>query len=424
MSAKVSTRTVRKIIRAGAIVGSTAPAQGLVEEVRDAGLHSGAVADALASAPQRRRTDMLKSRLDVLREELAAPTQAPRNSGASAMPASDPPSEAFPSTRLLDPSRDRARDLRLPREMEIRGRRRQLEGLQGELRMKEGDANEVLQGIQHISSELEVLEAALTRDFIPKHSQRQLISPRNFFCDRLFHVKSRSAPRAPHLEFQLDARSADGPRYVGPELRQRDGLVFMALLNLCRDYRVGKQACFSVVSMADALWGAYNGQRRALLKRTIQRLQRATIEVSGFTVQLVQRFDHPQHGEWSVALDRDIVRLFLGQPEVWLDLQVRKRLSEGLSTWLYGYVRSQSRLIPWRIDDLRARCGSEANDKTFREMLGKSLMQLGDEGIIDKGWSLNGDLVHWRKVSQHAKSTERDTSAGADDTQAQLGFAD
>lgn len=420
MSSKVATRTVGKITRAGA----TVPAQGLMEDVLGAGLHSSAAADAFASAPQRRRTGMLKSRLDALREVLAAPTKAPRDSSASAKPPCTPPSEAFPSTRLLDPSRDAARDLRLPREMEILGRRRQLEGLQGELRTKEGDANEVLDGIRHLELELEVLDAALVRDFIPKHSQRQLISPRNFFCDRLFHVKSRSAPRAPHLEFQLDARSANGPRYVGPELRQGDGLVFMALLNLCRDYRVGKQACFDVASMTQALWGAYNGRLRTLLKQTIQRLQRATIEFSGLTVQLVQRFEHPQHGEWSVALDRDIVELFRDQPETWLDLHLWKRLPEGLTTWLYAYVRSQGRMIPWRIDDLRSRCGSEANDKTFREMLGKSLMHLCEEGVIDKGWSLKGQLVRWRKLKRPGTSAEQVDSAGGDDTQTQPEFVD
>jgi hypothetical protein len=184
----------------------------------------------------------------------------------------------------------------------------------------------------------------------------------------------------------------------------------MALLNLCRDYRVGKQACFDVGAMVEALGGAYNGQKRTRLKESIQRLQRATVEFPGFTVQLVQRFEHPTFGDWSVSLDRDIVELFRDQREAWLDLPVRLQLSEGLTSWLYGYICCQTKLIPWLIGDLRERCGSDSDPENFREMLVKSLKQLALEGIIDSGWFLKGKMVHWRKPpSPESNATKKVT---------------
>ena len=272
----------------------------------------------------------------------------------------------------------------------------QLEGLQRELKAQGWRGGDLYNGVRHLEAVVERLDKAIKKDFIPQHAQEQFISPRSFFTSKLFHVRSTRAPRAACVAFTLDAKASDVARYVGPELRQGDGLVFMALLNLCRDYRVGKQACFDVAAMSEALWGSYNGQRRERLRRCIQRLQRSTIEFSRLTVQLVQRFEHPKFGEWSVSLDRDIVELFRSQQAIWLDLPLRLRLSEGLTTWLYGYIRSQSWLIPRPIDDLRQRCGSDADDKHFREVLGKSLKQLADEGIIDSGWSLKGKMVHWR----------------------------
>lgn len=300
-------------------------------------------------------------------------------------------------TRLLDPSHDAERDVRLNRVMELRAMKGQLEALQRELKAQGRPGGDVYNGVRHLMEVVERLEKRMKKDFIPQHASFQLLSPQIFFTSRLFHVKSRTVPRAPSVEFSLNAGDSDGCRYIGPELRQGDGLVFMALLNLCRDYRVGKQVCFDVEAMTVALWGAYNGQQRTRLKKTIQRLQRATIEFPGFTVQFVQRFEHPKCGGWSVALDPDIVQLFRFQREVWLDLSLRLRLSEGLTTWLYGYIRSQTRLIPWSIGDLRKRCGSDAQDKAFKEMLTKSLKQLAAEGIIDNGWSLKGKVVHWRK---------------------------
>ncbi|NKI93906.1 plasmid replication initiator TrfA [Rhizobacter sp. SG703] len=305
--------------------------------------------------------------------------------------------------------------------MQVRGKKNQLDGLTRELENRGRFDGDSFREVQHLLAEVEHLEEAFARDFLPQHTQRQLLSPRNFFTGRLFHVKGRNVPRAPSVEFALDAGAIDGPRYVGPELRQGDGLVFMALLNLCRDYRVGKQACFGVAAMTKALWGVdYNGQLRKRLKQTIQRLQRATIEFSGFTVQLVQRFEHPARGEWSVALDRDIVQLFHLQQEVWLDLSLRLRLSEGLTTWLYGYIRSQSRLIPWSIDNLRERCGSDAHDKAFRDTLRTSLSQLAREGVIDSGWSLKGRMVHWRKPLTDAASTRQQAQLPAPQEQASL----
>lgn len=302
--------------------------------------------------------------------------------------------------------------------------RAQHEDLQRDLQALGRRGGDLYNGVRHLEAVVERLEEGMKKDFIPQHAQQQLISPRSFFTSRLFHVKSTRVPREPSVTFMLDSKASDVARYVGPELRQGDGLVFMALLNLCRDYRVGKQACFDVAAMSVALWGSYNGQKRERLKKCIRRLQRSTIEFSRFTVQLVQRFEHPEFGEWSVALDRDIVELFRGHQEVWLDLALRLRLSEGLTTWLYGYIRSQSVLIPRPIDDLRERCGSDADDKHFREALGKSLKQLADEGVIDSGWSLKGKMVHWRLPLRKSASPRKKTQKSAAPEQASLPYDD
>lgn len=219
-------------------------------------------------------------------------------------------------------------------------------------------------------------------------------------------------------------RSAnDCVRFAGPELRQDDGLVFVVLLNLCRDYRVGKQACFNVARMTTLLWGNYSGQTRKRLKDCVQRLQRSTIEFPEFTVQLVQHFGHPKRGDWCVALHRSIVALFERERYVWLDLPTRLRLGDGLTSWLYGYICSQTTLIPWSIDDLRERCGSSACSKTFREMLSNALKQLALEGVIDSGWWLDDKKVHWRKAGQpKRRPTVRKDAAPAAPEQASLPY--
>lgn len=371
-----------------------------------------------------RRPSLPGARLNALQAGLAAPPRPERKTGADAHVPAPPVSEPFPATRLRDPSHDEERDVRLSRLNELRAMKAQLEDLQRELKAQGRSGGDLYNGVRHLEAVVERLEEDMNRDFIPQHAQEQFISPRSFFTSKLFHVRSTRAPRAPCLTLTLDAKASDVVRYVGPELRQGDGLVFMALLNLCRDYRVGKQTCFEAAAMSMALWGSYNGQQRKRLKESIRRLQRSTIEFSGFTVQLVQRFDHPTSGEWSVALDRDIVALFRSQQQIWLDLPLRLRLSEGLTTWLYSYIRSQSWLIPRPIDDLRERCGSDADDKHFRETLGKSLKQLADEGVIDSGWSLKGKMVHWRLPLHTSARPAKRTLKPATSQQEQLQLYD
>lgn len=370
---------------------------------------------------RRRQSTLFCARLSALEQGLAAPTPEAAKGltnarAASPVPSPPPSSTPFPMTRLLNPSHDSERDIRLPRTLEVLSMRRQLKGMQRELQAQGwGDGGDLYNGVRHLVEAIECLEGGMEDDFVPQHAQLELVSPRSFFTGCLFNVKNRSAPRAAQLAFLLDFGSSDGPRYIGPELRQDDGLVFMALLNLCRDYRVGKQASFDVAAMTMALGGRYNGQKRTRLKRTIQRLQRATIEFPGFTVQLVQRFEHPKSGEWSVALDRHIVEVFRDEQTVWLDLSLRLHFPEGLTSWLYCYVRSQTKLIPWRIVDLQERCGSDGNHKTFREMLGKSLRHLANVGVIDSGWSLDGQLVRWRKppLSEPALNREKSAERGS-----------
>ena len=109
------------------------------------------------------------------------------------------------------------------------------------------------------------------------------------------------------------------------------------------------------------------------------------------------RFDFPSQGPWRVALDKDIVRLFKQSTHVWLDLSMRKVLPEGLTTWLYGYVESQTRLIPVPVRTLCELCGSDASEESFPRTLRLALKALNQHGLIDPGWHVSKGLVHWRK---------------------------
>ncbi len=246
-----------------------------------------------------------------------------------------------------------------------------------------------------------LLEEDLQQKFIPLHTAGQFIGPRIFFVSSLFSVRSTKDVRKLRIEIQLPVPDgASAIQYVGPELRQSDALVFLALLHMLRDFRTGISVSFQPEDVCKSLFGRYDGNARRQLREHIQRLQQGLLIFRTFSVQLCQTFEYPKTGAWSVALDRQIVEIFSLSKHVWFPLHERMSLPEGLTSWLFTFISSQTRLIPMQLATLRSLCGSQANDKAFSNRTRDALKLLARLGTIDPGWSLKGGQVRWRKPSK------------------------
>jgi hypothetical protein len=222
------------------------------------------------------------------------------------------------------------------------------------------------QDIADRADKARMFEDELRRTFVPLHTPDQFLGARILFVSPLFGVRSTKEAREPRVHLQLPVPSGTSAiRYEGPELRQSDGLVFLALLHMLRDFRTGAVVSLPPEAVCLALYGRYDGNARRQLREHIQRLQQGLLIFKTFSVQLCQTFEYPKTGPWSVALDRHIVELFFLSQAVWLPLTKRLSLPEGMATWLFTFISSQTRLIPMRLATLRSLCGSHANDKAF-----------------------------------------------------------
>lgn len=306
----------------------------------------------------------------------------------------------------LDPLFDPALDVRAKHLGALRQQRGALAGLQAEFRSRStltprcADTLELQKEVLGAQQELALRERELASAFVPQHSPEQLISPSMFFVSRLFNARSKTVQREELLKVELGSTKEGVVTYAGPELRQSEGFVFMALLNLARDIRVGRKVGFTAKDLAESLYGAYNGDTRSRLKQSIYRLQHAVVQFPTFSVQLVGKFEYPNRGPWAVTLDPDLVSMFHQTGAIWLSVHVRRALPEGLATWLYGYVESQTRLIPTRVSELHRLCGSECKPEAFGKILSRALTRLAEAKLIEPGWSLRSDTVHWMKTAQ------------------------
>ena len=248
-------------------------------------------------------------------------------------------------------------------------------------------------------AEADYLETHLNLDFIPQHSPVQLLGTRALFVSPLFSVKSNATPRDNLLGLTLSGEAQPQIDYVGPELRQSDGRIFLALLNLLRDIQTGTAVCFEPAAVCRALLGRYDGASRKSLREHIERLEHGLLIFGDHSVQLCRRFEHPKTGSWTISLDPNIIELFRASPAVWLKLQDRLSLPEGVATWLLTYIASQTRLFPTKLSTLHQLCGSEAGEKAFANRFRDALRELVKRQIIDAGWSVKAGRIHWLKMN-------------------------
>ena len=259
------------------------------------------------------------------------------------------------------------------------------------------ERSELGKELNFLAENLRLRKAQHSENFIHIHASNQLIADRFMFTSPLFNVSNQNLGRELRVELQLPMENKV-VTYKGPELRQDDGLVFMALLHIARDIKLGTPVGFSAKDLCEALWGYYNGDYRLRLQAIIGRLQQGVLVFETFSAQLVQRFDFPSQGNWSVGLDRDIVKFMSSNTVVWLDLARRLSFGSGLASWLYGYVRSQSSLIPTKVATLQGYCGSKGHLKSFREGLRDALSLLVEAQLLETGWYFDEhDRIHWMK---------------------------
>ncbi len=251
--------------------------------------------------------------------------------------------------------------------------------------------------LQHFTDGIEENERQL-KAFISGHRQGRFLGSSPLLTLPILTVGNRRTPRDLIRKLQLRTLTLGPLNCSGPELRQEDGLVFLALVRISQDVRPGRSVGFIPGEVCQALFGFDNGAARCRLRDSISRLQDTKLSFTTFSVQLAGRFDYPARGPWSVALDPDILRLFENGLHVWLEDSKRLNYGSGVESFLYCYVCSQTTLIPTKLEQLRRLSGSRATSKAFREECREALAVLSAGGDIDSGWFIDKhEMVHWCK---------------------------
>lgn len=185
--------------------------------------------------------------------------------------------------------------------------------------------------------------------------------------------------------------------YTGAELRQNDLDVFLQVLHLAKEQKLGEDISFTAWSMILALgWSQSSDSYERLsdsmnrMKATALRLtvERPTGERMSFTGSLMGEFTWRETGSneplrlWTVSLERNIVKIFA--PDAYSLLNWKTRLDlPPLAKFLHAFYSTHKTPFPHKVETLHKLTASKIKEvRKFRYELKGALALLVENGFL------------------------------------------
>lgn len=207
--------------------------------------------------------------------------------------------------------------------------------------------------------------------------------------------------------------------FRGKELRQDDLTVLLQLISLRAGMATSCEIEFSPYAFLTNMGWSNNNISVGHLRECLMRLRQAIViierggekgEVSGF----LSEFSWEGRTHWSVQVDRRMVAL-LGTAPTYLIISKRKQLSEGLQTWLYGYIRANQCGWAVPLELIHAASGSHATNMVeFARSVREVLKKLAGIGVVtDASTVKNGKVAIFKVPGKPARPTNLTTATKA-----------
>ena len=204
--------------------------------------------------------------------------------------------------------------------------------------------------------------------------------------------------------------------YTGQELRQDDEDVFLQVLHLAKEQKMGENIFFTTHSMLVALGWTINSESYKRLTICMDRLKATSVRLTvegqggrtmGFAGSLVGEFEWQEKEsndplrEWSVSLEKNIVKLFAPDTYSLIHWQTRLDLPP-LAKWLHSYYSTHRDPFPHKVETLHKLTASNNKGlRQFRQKLKAALEQLVECGFLASARvDAKSDLVHVARKHQ------------------------
>lgn len=221
---------------------------------------------------------------------------------------------------------------------------------------------------------------------------------------------ARTGARAQYLEYTaLPAPDGYKLELLGEELRQDDERVLLCLMKERSGTRIDYAIYFQPTCFARRIGWSDNGASVRRLRGCIERLHEARVRIthpSGRVDLYSFVSDASLKDTWHVWLSPRLTQIFRASP-TYLAASERLALRDGLSSWLYGAIKSDACLVPLSLERLRMASGLFFyKPRDFNKRLRVSLGELLQMGVIE-GFQLQRGSIKLRKLGSRTKRCKK-----------------
>ncbi len=236
-------------------------------------------------------------------------------------------------------------------------------------------------------------------------TQRQL--PNEIVRSALFTCRNRNTPRQ-HYKNKEIAVIGDGTiNYQGEELRQDDERVWMHLLYLARDVRLGEPIVFLPRKFLQDIHWPTNGEGYNRLRVVMDRMAATGLKVfssrldsGGVNVSLIRKIEYYIQSDsgqqvplkmWRVWIEPEMRLLFDPNFLTCVNWELYHNLKNGVAKKLFLYWSSHKKPFPVRTETLMELCSTLSPRKEFRRTLSEALDELQAASFLTV-WKVAGNL--------------------------------
>jgi hypothetical protein len=205
-------------------------------------------------------------------------------------------------------------------------------------------------------------------------------------CSALFSTRTKSA-RENFVKKIFEATNGAYLTYTGPELRQDDKTVLLELIHQRRNKYAGEIE-FSPSTFCSRMGWSDSKESKKRLFNCIERLTSGRLRIDrtlteGAMFGMVSKFKW-DGDKWLVGLDSEVTSLFISTKTlVYLNIEKRKQLAEGMQTWLFDYICSNDCTWVFSYKHLRKACGRPYDyPRQFNDNVKAALRKIQAVGTI------------------------------------------
>jgi hypothetical protein len=247
--------------------------------------------------------------------------------------------------------------------------------------------------------------------YLPELSRTSYGMNADILCSALFGIAKSTERRVvdgvvrharKHIRQTFRTTNGASIEYRGEELRQNDLTVLLELLHLRAGMAASCEIEFSPYTFCSQIGWSDSKPDAEKLKESLLRMRQSIVIVErggtkGSTIGFVSQFSWDS-AKWCVTIDERIGALFSIRP-TYLIIAQRKALSQGLQTWLYGYIRANKCGWAVPLESIHEACGSESkNLQEFARSVREALKRLATIKVVTEESTVKNGKVLIYKV--------------------------